>query len=175
MRQQKELCWMASSLSSEFGCSGAMYHRAKAAFSLLEVVVALAMLALIAIPAVGLATMAVNRSREQMTVGNASELKSRIDTALRAYNTGAVFSSDFVPNDSDLSFLASEDLQYIELESGTLDTENDQYYRVLVKEPEGYVYNDNDAYRVVLYEVVWPNNDPNVDQNQLFFTSVFRK
>lgn len=144
------------------------------AFSLLEVVVALAMLALIAIPAVGLATMAVSRSREQMTVSNASELKNRIDNALRAYDSGAVFTSSFIPSGSTLEFLASESLEYIEL-GGNTSTENDAYYKVTVREPVDYSYDTEDAYRIVLYEVVWPDNDPNSDRKQLFFTTVFRK
>lgn len=143
----------------------------RSAFSLLEVVVALAMLAVIAIPAIGLATMAVGRSKAQLVTSNASELKTRIDMALRAYGI------DSLPNDDSLSFLASEDLLYIEESTaeGGADTKNDQYYLVNVRNPEGYEYNANDSFRLVVYEVIWPNNDVAAKRKKLFFTSVFRK
>lgn len=150
--------------------------RAQRAFSLLEVIIALAMLALIAVPAIGLATMAVSRSKEQLKTGAASQLKNRLDIALRAYGTGAVFTDAFIPSDSDLAFLASEDLEFLELASGTISDDNDRFYRIVVKEPNGYVYSEaNDSYRLIVYEVSWPNNTVEPASNQLFFTTVFRK
>lgn len=154
----------------------------RSGFTLLEVIVAMAMLALIAVPAIGLATMAVSRSKEQLIAGDASDLKTKIDMALRAYERSSgnsVFSSGFVPAGSALTFFASQDLQYIEFENGSVDQvfadNNDEYYKVLVKEPEGYSYTSTDGYRIVLYEVTWPNNSTENIRGQLFFTSVFRK
>ncbi len=150
------------------------------AFTLLEVVVALAMLALIAVPAVGLATMAVRSSKEQLATGAASELKNRVDTALRALSGEGVFAKGLIPTDGDLTFVASQDLRFIEMETSGIDTENDQYYRVFVREPKGYSYSpddsSDDSYRVIVYEVIWPYKaDLRGTRNQLFFTSVFRK
>ncbi len=146
------------------------------AFTLLEVVVALAMLALIAVPAVGLATMAVRSSKEQLATGAASELKNRVDTALRALSGEGVFATELIPTDGDLTFVASQDLRFIEIETSGIDTENDQYYRVFVREPKGYTYSSDDSYRVIVYEVIWPYKpDARGKRNQLFFTSVFRK
>lgn len=148
----------------------------KKAFTLLEVVVALAMLALIAVPAVGLATMAVRSSKEQMATGSASELKNRVDTALRALGGEGVFAKGLIPTDGDLTFVASQDLRFIEIESSDLDTKNDQHYRVFVRDPVGYSYSADDSYRVIVYEVIWPyKTDLRGKRNQLFFTSVFRK
>lgn len=149
--------------------------RRVAGFSLLEVIIALAMLALIAVPAIGLATMAVGRSKEQMKTGAASELKARVDIALRAFGAGAVFTEEFIPSESDLAFLASEDLRFIEREGTTLDEDNDEFYRIVVKEPEGYTFDESDNHRVIVYEVRWPNNASEPASNQLFFTTVFRK
>ncbi|MBD5779708.1 hypothetical protein IEN85_09395 [Pelagicoccus sp. NFK12] len=143
---------------------------------MLEVVVALAMLALIAVPAIGLATMAVGSSKEQMATGAASELKARVDTALRALAGEGVFASGFIPTDGDLSFVGSRDLRFIEIESGALDVDNDRHYRIFVREPEGYSYNSTDPYRIVVYEVIWPyKSDELGERNQLFFATVFRK
>ncbi|MDQ8204569.1 type II secretion system protein [Pelagicoccus sp. SDUM812003] len=146
----------------------------RSAFTLLEVVVTLAMLAVIAIPALGLATMAISRNKDQMTIGNATELKNRIDLALKADRdlTSGVFEESFLQSGPFVIF-ASEDLEYIE--HGTLSEENDQFYRISVSEPAGYRYADEDAYRVMTYEFVWPWNGENPDRNQLFFTTVFRK
>ncbi|MBK1876532.1 PulJ/GspJ family protein [Pelagicoccus mobilis] len=146
-----------------------------AGFSLLEVVIALAMLALIAVPAVGLATMAVSSSKEQMKTGAASELKARVDVALRGYGSGAVFSTDLIPAEGDLAFVASENLQFIELEGSVLDNDNDAYYRIVIDEPKGYSFTGTDTYRLVVYRVEWPNNTSDPASNQLFFTTVFRK
>nr|WP_221774609.1 prepilin-type N-terminal cleavage/methylation domain-containing protein [Pelagicoccus albus] len=151
---------------------------AKEAFSLIEVIVALAMLALIAIPAVGLATMAVGQSKAQLTVGKASALKTKIDVALRALDT--IGSFDILTAESNLTgvlleMMASEDLRYIESSGGGYDAENDQYYRILVKEPENYDYDSTLPYRLVVYEVSWPNNSEDEQRNQMHFSSVFRK
>lgn len=141
-------------------------------FSLIEVIVALAMLALIAIPAVGLATMVVGQSKEQMNVGLASEIRNRVDMALRAEGSSAVFDVDLLP----ATVWGSQNLQYIELEGeDPLSDPNDQYYRVVLGEPEGYDYIASDNYRIILFELTWPHNVGDQELNQVFFTTVFRK
>lgn len=148
----------------------------KRGFTLLEVIIALAMLAVIAVPAIGLATMAVSRSRDLIVTGNATELKNRIDIALRSYSdeTDDVFTESF-PKGNGFAFIASQSLEYIELEDSVTTAVNDGYYRVDVIEA-GNAYNANtDSYRVLTYTVTWPNNNLEQDQQQLFFVSVFRR
>lgn len=146
----------------------------KRAFSLIEVVVALAMLALIAVPAIGLATMAARRNQEIMTTGDASELKGRIDAAIRAAGSDVVLGA-FSSTVNKIIFLASKDLNYIEILGGTISKQNDKYYVVNVRQPVGYSYaSKTDSYRIVMYEVLWTPDGTN-ELSQLFFTSVFRK
>lgn len=146
-------------------------------FTILEVVIAMGMLALIAVPAIGLATMAVGRNKANLVAGDASELKTRIDTALRAYAADGetVFTMNFSDAASPVTFLASKDLLYIEAD-GAVSSRNDGYYRVTARQPVGYAYSAAyDAHRIIVYEVVWPNSDASEQKKKLFFTSVFRK
>ena len=146
----------------------------KRGFSLIEVVVALAMLALIAVPAIGLATMVAQRNQKIMTTGSASELKRRIDAAIRA-DASNVFSWPISSTVNSKVFHASEDLRYIVDSSTALPDEVDVFYTVNVRSPIGYTYNDSpDSYRIVMYEVLWLPNGAK-DKAQLYFTSVFRK
>ncbi len=144
-------------------------------FSLLEVVVALAMLALIAIPAVGLATMAVSGSKDQMTAGKASELKGRIDTALRPDSSIDVMADSYDVSGTGQVFWGSRDLMYIEADGSETKNKNDRYYKVVLREPNGYSYSDGNAFRLFVYEVTWPENTQETKRNQLFFPAVFRK
>lgn len=138
------------------------------AFTLLEVVVALAMLTLIAIPAIGLATMAVGSSKATLTAGTASELKTRVDVALRVLIGNGSF-------DEDATMVATRDLQYIEEESSTEISEKDQFFRVKLTTPEGYSFTEGDRFRIVVYEVVWPyKSEERGERTQIFFSTVFR-
>ncbi|MDQ8187565.1 type II secretion system protein [Pelagicoccus sp. SDUM812002] len=141
----------------------------KKAFTILEVVVALAMLALIAVPAIGLATMVVKSSKAQMASSTASELKARVDIALRALAEDDTL-------DDDLTLVATRDLRFIEIESNTSISTQDQYYQITVREPAGYSYSTDDSFRLIVYEATWPYKSDDVGgRNQLFFTTVFRK
>lgn len=145
----------------------------KQAFSLLEVVVALAMLALIAIPAIGLATMVVSQSKEQMNVSLASGIKDRVDMALRAQGSAEVFKTDFLP----ATVWGSSNLEFIDIEVDEEDLTqgNNQYYKAELVNPDGYSFAPSHTYRVVQYKITWPHNGSGADLNQAFFTSVFRK
>lgn len=151
---------------------------ARRAFTLLEVVIALAMLAVIAVPAIGLATMAVSRGKQQLITSNATELKNRIDVALRSYVNGTtdVFTEDFSSSAS-FAFVASEDLLYIEQKGGTLHSNNDRYYHVAVTDPVNHSYDRTkiNPYRILTYKVIWPTSATPEEQEQLYFTAVFRK
>ncbi len=142
------------------------------AFSLVEVVVALAMFALIAVPAIGLATMAIGQSRDSVAAGDAASLKNRIDVAYRGtiVSAASFFTTGYVP----VNLVASEDLLYIEPD-GSASTENDQHYGVNVTAPQGYVFSTGDPYRIVLFEVYWPKSAAAEDQKRVYYTSVFRK
>ena len=153
-------------------------------FTILEVVVALALFALIAVPAVGLAVMATKRNADALTAGVASELKNRIDVALRALIDADDDDDNILKRDltSDpMVFLASENLLTIELLDEDSDTESIGYFRVEVDEPDQIVPYVSDAtspdtYRLVYYRITWPNNAPEgTPRRQLFATSVFRK
>lgn len=155
------------------------YSRAflkRSGFSLIEVIVALAMLALIAVPAVGLATMAVSRSKEQLSTSFASELKTRLDNALRASSQVDVFDESYIGGDSSSIFWASRDLAYIESDGNTTAISNDKYYKVVLRKPKkDYQYDNEQNYRIIVYEVTWPENTADKSRNQLYFTTVFRK
>lgn len=142
-------------------------------FSLIEVIVALAMLALIAIPAVGLATMVVGQSKRQMSVGLASEMRNRVDLALRTEGEATVFGEAFLP----ATIWGSSDLEFIELEDGegSLSAGNDKYFRVNLREPDSYDFASSDTYRIILFELTWPHDGNSKDLKQAYFTSVFRK
>ncbi|MDQ8199338.1 hypothetical protein QEH56_14305 [Pelagicoccus enzymogenes] len=147
----------------------------RAAFSLLEVVVALAMLALIAIPAVGLATMAASGSKEKMTAGHASELKSRIDTALRSHASIDILDDNYDLSGGGKVFWGSSNLLYIEPEGSLTQGKNDQYFKVRLREADGDTYSNGDPFRFVVYEVTWPENTQDTRRYQLFFPAVFKQ
>lgn len=139
-------------------------------FSLIEVIVALAMLALVAIPAVGLATMAAKQSKNQLKANRASELKSKIEYALKSEVPIDVFSLSDLPV-LGLSLNASEDLTSITTASNSAK----DFYEVRLLTPSGYTFQESDPYRIVAYEVSWRDTPSAAFENQLFFTSVFVK
>ena len=64
-----------------------------------------------------------------------------------------VFNESFLS--SDVEFYASQDLNSIEQNGATM-LDGDKYYKVTVTAPVDYVYSDTDAYRVFLFNVIWP-------------------
>ena len=144
---------------------------AKGAFTLLEVVIAMGMLAMIAVPAVGLATMAAKKTRANLTAGTASELKNRVEAAIRSEEP---FSDGLVG----ATFYASSDLRYIERseEIGSLRDGNDGYFKLSLSEPVDYDYDPNDSYRLYVCRMVWPSTPaPGEDSQDMVTLLAFRK
>lgn len=142
----------------------------KRAFTLLEVVIAMAMLAIIALPALGLAAMAVTQSDKRLTAGVASELKRRIDAYL-SWNDVVFAASDSI----DMG--ASEGLLRIEaLTDGKLPSGERPFFKIVIKPATFPAYQASDPYRLVNYIVTWPEDDASrAATEKLVFTSVFRK
>ena len=140
------------------------------AFTLLEIVIALAMLALIAIPAIGLATMAIKQSSQSLVEVNSTELKRRIDAAVKADNQVFTWSLPIV-------MIASSDLQYIEHQASVTVGSNDAFFRIEIDEPAGYNFNNlTDAYRVFTYNITWPNSGATgIEASQQIYLTVVRK
>jgi hypothetical protein len=139
-----------------------MIGRNRNAFSLLEVVLALAVFAIIVVPAIGLVALSYRNSETDLQAPNAVEIKSLLELELRGAETVdaddedltyRVFEAGFIS--SDVEFYASQDLGIIKQDGATMDV-GDKYYKVTVTEPVGYVYSDSDAYRVFLFNVIWP-------------------
>lgn len=136
------------------------------AFSLLEVVLALAVFAIIVVPAIGLVALSYRNSETDLQAPNAVEIKSLLELELvgaTILDEGAgpggidlvydVFNESFLS--SDVEFYASQDLNSIEQNGATM-TDGEKYYKVTVTAPVDYTYSDTDAYRVFLFNVIWP-------------------
>lgn len=145
-------------------------NKSRSGFTLLEVVIALAMLAVMAVPALGLATMAVAQNRLELSGNAASELKDKVDVALRCGFD--VFDPGLAEV---LTLYASTDLSYIEID-GAVSDKNDRYYKVLISEVGLF---EGETYRVFGYDIRWPNPDLNIENGEdlrvLYSVSVFRK
>ncbi len=131
------------------------------AFTLLEVIVAMAMFAMIAAPTLSLMSLAARKTGNQIGAANASELKRKIESAVANSVTISslqnAFSWDLAGNP--VALYASRDLVTIEY-SGNTTSSNDKYYRIDILDPSGYIYDNSvsseDAYRVFVFKVVWP-------------------
>jgi len=142
---------------------------------LLEVVLALAVFTLVVVPAIGLVALSYRNSNTDQQAPNAVEIKSLLELELigASVDVGGtehlVFSESFLM--SDVIFYASQDLQSIEQDGATM-ADSEKYYKVTVTAPSGYVYDEDDAYRVFLFNIIWPafvagtNNEDNAESLQ---------
>lgn len=131
----------------------------------------MAMLAVIALPALGLAALAVRQGDKRMSAGAASELKSRVEAHLAS--TENVFAPTF-----SIKLGASEDLLLIEqiADTGLLSNGERPYFKIALDAAELPEFALDDPYRIVNYVVTWPELDPELPATEvLVFTSVFRK
>ncbi len=151
------------------------WFKNRTAFSLLEVVLALAVFTLVVVPAIGLVALSYRNSNTDQQAPNAVEIKSLLELELigASVDVGGtehlVFSESFLM--SDVIFYASQDLQSIEQDGATM-ADSEKYYKVTVTAPSGYVYDEDDAYRVFLFNIIWPafvagtNNEDNAESLQ---------
>ncbi len=169
----------------------------KSGFTLLETVLALAVFAIIVVPAIGLVALSYRNSETEGNAPNAVEIKTLLELELGGatiLDVGAgpsgedltydVFHTSFL--DSDVVFYASSDLQEL-AQDGTDMTESEKYYKVTVAPPSDYTYDADDAYRVFLFNIIWPayvedsgggyiNNEGNAEGlQQLILPAVLRK
>ena len=121
-------------------------------FTMIEVVVSIAIFAIIAVPTVGLMTMAARKTNNRVGYANAAELKVRIENELRG--SASLFQESFLS--SEVVLYASRDLKVTGFagEAGLLNS--DKYYRIELNEPVGYDFDVADAYRSFLLLVTWP-------------------
>ncbi len=128
-------------------------------FSLLEVVLSLAVFAMIVVPAIGLVALSYRNAETDMQAPNAVEIKSLLELELRGAtivdggDTYDVFHESFLT--SDVSFYASQNLDRIDQDGVGMISE-EKYYRITVTNPSNYTYDDRDAYRVFLFNIIWP-------------------
>lgn len=145
----------------------APFYLLSRAFSLLEVVLALAVFALVVVPAIGLVALSYRNSNTDLQTPNAVEIKSLLELELREATD--VFKLSFLL--APVEFYASQDLQLIELGGAAMAPE-DKYYKVTVAAPVDYAYDEGDAYRVFLFNIIWPafvdgaSNEDNIESLQ---------
>lgn len=151
----------------------------KGAFTLLEVVLSLAVFAIIVVPAIGLVALTFRNTSTSQQAPSAVEITSLLE--LELYGATDVFLNTFL--DSDVIFYASQDLDQIERD-GTSIAPNERYYRVTVTEPVGYLYDEDDPFRVFQFNIIWPaylpdsgsNNESNLETlDQLILPVVLSK
>lgn len=174
-----------------------MKRRTVSAFTLLETVLALAVFAIVVVPAIGLVALSYRNTSTELAAPNAVEIKSLLELELRGaevIDIGAgpggtdliynVFHNSFL--DSDVIFYASKDFQELE-QDGVGMSDEEKYYKVNVSVPVDYVYDPDDAYRVFLFNIIWPayvegtggvfvNNKDNAEGlRQMVLPTVLRK
>lgn len=144
---------------------GPPYHR-KRGFTLLETVLSLAVFAIIVVPAIGLVALSYRNVDTEAQAPNAVEIKSLLEIELRGaaiVDVGAgpsgtdlvydVFHNSFLS--SDVIFYASRDLDKLEQDGASM-ADSEKYYKVTVTTPTTYTYDDDDPYRLFLFNIIWP-------------------
>jgi len=135
-------------------------------FTLLEVVVALAMFAIIAAPTLGIITLAARKAHDRMGMVEADELKRRVAGELERMGAEeddvlpTIFEWDFAEagegGDGPLAFYASGDLKTVKHAGDETLLDSEKRFRIRVLEPDNYDYAPSAGYRLLLFEVVWP-------------------
>ena len=143
-----------------------MKRKLVSAFTLLETVLALAVFTIVVVPAIGLVALSYRNTSTELAAPNAVEIKSLLELELRGavvVDVGAgpvgedleydVFHTDFL--DNEVIFYASKDFQELEQDGAGMSDE-EKYYKVSVSVPVDYVYDPDEAYRVFLFNIIWP-------------------
>lgn len=133
---------------------------------MLETVLALAVFAIIVVPAIGLVALSYRNVDTEAQAPNAVEIKSLLEIELRGaivVDVGAgpsgeileynVFHESFL--DSDIIFYASQDLDELEQDGASMAA-SEKYYKVTVTTPATYTYDSDDPYRLFLFNIIWP-------------------
>jgi len=129
------------------------------AFTILETVLALSVFAIVVVPAIGLVALSYRNTSTELAAPNAVEIKSLLELELRGAviidgsDTYDVFHTSFL--NSDVTFYASKDFQELEQDGAGMSDE-EKYYKLSVSVPVDYVYDPDDAYRVFLFNIIWP-------------------
>ncbi|EDY84736.1 hypothetical protein VDG1235_4369 [Verrucomicrobiia bacterium DG1235] len=124
----------------------------KKAFTLLEVVIALAMLALIAVPAFGIAVLTLKNSAVSSKYSDIPDLIGRIESAISKEAKSSSVPS-WYSGGGDAVIYSSRDLKTIEI-SSTVPTW--AFYEVRVSEPTDYTYDSTGPTRILLGRIRWP-------------------
>ncbi len=130
------------------------------AFTLLETVLALSVFAIVVVPAIGLVALSYRNTSTELAAPNAVEIKTLLEMELGGATT---------------------------TDPGAGMTNAQRYYKVTVSNPANYNYDTDDAYRVFLFNIIWPayvegsggvfvNNESNAEGlRQLILPTVLRK
>lgn len=123
-------------------------------FSLIEVIVAISMFAIIAVPALSLMTLSARKANNRIGLSNATELKRKVEGSIA--ESGSAFSWDLATSPQVL--YANENLSEIDY-AGSGIADSNKFYRIDILDPIDYdsVYDEStDPYRIFVFKVRWP-------------------
>jgi len=123
-------------------------------FTLLEVVLSIAIFTIIAAPILGLLAMTAKTGSESSNVVRAEELTRVVANELRAAIDEGALSWGFTA--ADVGLFASEDLRESALDSDAAFGDEDKYFFVDVQDPVGVILDPYSINRMVLLDIRWP-------------------
>jgi len=129
-------------------------NRRLKAFTLLEIVLSVAVFTIIAAPILGLLAMTAKTGNESSNVVRAEELTRVVANELRTAIEGGALSWDFTA--TNVGLFASEDLKESALDSDAAFAAADKYFFVDVQDPVGVILDPDSINRMVLLDVRWP-------------------
>ncbi len=129
-------------------------YRSVRGFTLLEVVLSLAVFLVIAGPVVGLLALTARSGDQQAKAVNAEELKRIISNELVAAVDDLTLAWDF--DASAVALFANEDLEQIAFSSDATFADQFKYFFVDVRDPVDIVADVDNIYRIVLLDIRWP-------------------
>ena len=129
-------------------------QKPRGGFTLLEVVLSLAVFLVIAAPVVGLLALTARNSDQQANAVNAEELKRIISNELIAAIDDTTLAWTF--DASTVALYASENLEEIAFSSDGTFQDQFKYFSIDVQDPVDVVSSVDDIYRIVLLDIRWP-------------------
>lgn len=137
------------------------------AFTILEVVIALSIFALIAIPGIGIAVLTIRNSDSVSDRSDVSDLLGRVKVSI--LNEASEDPSWFTDG-GEVMIYSSQDLLRIEIADALPAW---AYYEIDMSEPEGYTYSGGGV-RVLMARVRWPvNSVAGPYRNEIWSTMAF--